>query len=267
MVPANSNPHSSAAAEVPGNADDMSSLGLAAEQRSDPAASGPLWFRKLGSGWSAVLVTGFAATLTQYAAAAMTGLELVPGSRAWSSGGLVALVGGLWIWKRFPTWEGFKRAIWAPVLLVSLFASLLIGQQGSRLQAQGEGGSVTVEATAAAGQGQTEHTAIEWWDRGYFDTMAYAQGPDDMKVDYATAAELCDGAREYITSAIVGTSQRVPTEFAEDWWRGCVDFAKNTDSWRIGKGGPGTGWCRPTLSQSALEARGCITGVPGRFDK
>lgn len=91
---------------------------------------GPLWFRRLRAGWSTVLLTGLAATLSQLAALAMAGLELAE-ARPWVSGGLVALLGGLWVSKRAATWDSFKRAIWIPVVLASALSFLLVGLQNS----------------------------------------------------------------------------------------------------------------------------------------
>ena len=93
-------------------------------------ASGPWWFRRLGSGWSMVLLTGLAATLSQFAALAIAGLDLAAVG-PWSSGGVVALLGGLWIAKRAPGWDTFRRAIWVPVVLVSALSFLLVGLQNS----------------------------------------------------------------------------------------------------------------------------------------
>lgn len=93
--------------------------------------AGPVWFRRMGSGWSTVLLTGLAATASQFAALAMAGLGSVPGAGAWSSGGLVALLGGLWMKRRVTAWNGFKRAIWIPLVLVSALSFVLIGLQNS----------------------------------------------------------------------------------------------------------------------------------------
>lgn len=86
----------------------------------------PGWFQTLGSGWSTVLLTGLAATVAQYAAATLNGL-VVTGTRSWSTGGLVAVIGGLLMWKLAPSWDGFKRAIWVPILLVTAVSFLLVG--------------------------------------------------------------------------------------------------------------------------------------------
>lgn len=98
---------------------------------SDPHLAGPSWFRYLGSGWSTLLLIGLTATASQLIALEMAGLELGSGAQAWSSGGLVAAVAALWMWRRVPTWDGFKRAIWVPVLLVSALSFLAIGLQNN----------------------------------------------------------------------------------------------------------------------------------------
>lgn len=108
------------------------SPGSGQPRSADHEIAGPVWFRRLGSGWSTVVLTGLAVPLSQFAALAMAGLHSAPGAGAWSSGAwLGALLGGLWMWKRGPAWDGFKRAIWIPVVLVSALSFVLVGLQNS----------------------------------------------------------------------------------------------------------------------------------------
>lgn len=101
----------------------MSDMELASSQ------SGPSWFRNLGSGWATVLLTGLAATGSQLVAMSAAGLDLAPGARGWSSGGVVALIGGLVLWKRAPSWGQFKRAIWWPAGIATVLSFVVVGMQ------------------------------------------------------------------------------------------------------------------------------------------
>jgi hypothetical protein len=112
---------------------------------------GPTWFRSLGSGWSTVLITGLAATLSQYSAAKMNGL-LIVGPRSWSTGGLVAVLAGLWMWRQVPSWEGFKRAVWIPVVLVSVMGFIAVDLQSTALSAQGSGTTAVPPLATAMAQ-------------------------------------------------------------------------------------------------------------------
>lgn len=100
----------------------------------NPSERGPLgpgWFRGLGSGWSTVFLVGVVATASQLAAVSMAGIELVPGARTWSSGGLVALIGGLFMWKFAKSWHDFKKWIWLPLVVVSTLSFLVVGATNS----------------------------------------------------------------------------------------------------------------------------------------
>lgn len=91
------------------------------------ASEGPGWFRTLGSGWSTVLLIGVVATASQFVAASMAGLEIAPGARSWSSGGVVAVIGGLLMWKLARSWRDFKRWIWLPLLAAAVLSFTVVG--------------------------------------------------------------------------------------------------------------------------------------------
>lgn len=91
------------------------------------APEGPGWFRTLGSGWSTVLLLGVVATASQLVAASMAGLELTPGARSWSSGGVIAVISGLLMWKLAKSWRDFKRWIWLPLLTIAALSFTVVG--------------------------------------------------------------------------------------------------------------------------------------------
>lgn len=101
------------------------------ENPSEKGLIGPGWFRGLGGGWSTVFLVGVVATASQLAAVSMAGLELAPGAQTWSSGGLVALIGGLLMWKFAKTWHDFKKWIWLPLVVVATLSFLVVGATNS----------------------------------------------------------------------------------------------------------------------------------------
>lgn len=96
-----------------------------------PGAEEPAWFRGLGSGWATLLISGVVATVCQLVAVAMAGLKLSAGAPMWSSGGVVAIVCSLLMWRRAPRWEQFKQWIWLPISLLALLSFLVVGAMNS----------------------------------------------------------------------------------------------------------------------------------------
>lgn len=101
------------------------------ENPSEKGLVGPGWFRGLGSGWSTVFLVSVVATASHLTAVSMAGLELAPGARTWSSGGLVALIGGLLMWKFARSWHDFKKWVWLPLVVVVTLSFLVVGATNS----------------------------------------------------------------------------------------------------------------------------------------
>lgn len=90
-------------------------------------ADGPSWFRHMGSGWSTFLLIALVSTASQLIALEMAGLQVAAGARAWSTGGLAAVLGSLLMWKLAKTWPQYKKWIWLPLLLVALLSFIVVG--------------------------------------------------------------------------------------------------------------------------------------------
>lgn len=93
----------------------------------DAEPVGPRWFQAMGSGWTTVILMGIVATASQLAAISLAGLELMPGGRVWSTGGVAAVVSGLLMWKLAKPWQLFKRWVWVPLLLVAVASFVVVG--------------------------------------------------------------------------------------------------------------------------------------------
>ena len=92
---------------------------------------GPGWFRALGSGWATLLFSGAVATMSQFGAAALAGLQPLVGASVWSSGGVVAIAGSLLMWRLVPRWSQFKRWVWLPLGLIALLSFVVVGAMNS----------------------------------------------------------------------------------------------------------------------------------------
>ncbi len=99
--------------------------------KAPPKEQGPWWFKNLGSGWSTLFLIGLVVTISQFLAMRMAGLELPVLSRAWSSGGILAVTSALIMWRLAKGWRVFRTWIWLPLAVASLLTFAVIGFQNN----------------------------------------------------------------------------------------------------------------------------------------
>lgn len=138
------------------------------ENPSEKGPVGPGWFRGLRSGWSTVFLVGAVATASQLAAVSMAGLELAPGTQTWSSGGLVALIGGLLMWKFAKTWHDFRKWIWLPLVVVATLSFLVVGATNNYdveiVDQEARAATQSMQPTGAFHVFETAERICEPWD-------------------------------------------------------------------------------------------------------
>lgn len=74
-------------------------------------------------GAATLLLVGGVSTVTQVVAAASLRLPIEAG---WSTGGLIALVAGIWMWIRCRSWAAWRKWVWVPVVLTVVVAFVTI---------------------------------------------------------------------------------------------------------------------------------------------
>jgi len=79
------------------------------------------WFRFAGA---ALLILGITSTVTQLIGWQTLAPDraLAPGEEGWSTGGLFALLGAIYMGTSCQSWDDFKRRIWIPVGVVAVLA-------------------------------------------------------------------------------------------------------------------------------------------------
>ncbi|SIT72486.1 hypothetical protein [Microbacterium sp. RU33B] len=117
----------------------------------------------LGFGGATFLVVAAASTVTQMIAVASLGL---PVALEWSTGGLVALVAGIWMGALCKSWASWRRWIWLPVgiTVVVAFVTVNLVVGGARAEAERvaeeEHAAMCAQAQTDLAGMQTSHSTL-----------------------------------------------------------------------------------------------------------